>query len=582
MERNIAMEEQLAALFPVRISRIDGRGRCVFAARDVVEGEVVLRCAAVACMPLGSRCWTCLAKASAGLLRCKRCGTVAYCSRDCQVADWRSGHREECRPHALDKSTDAELLPSALLLARALRFTRGEVPASARPPTAVTGPCYFHSRADVLGMVTAGHETDESAASVVRLCDERRLVPEETAVSALEARALAAAFPANNFSVTDDLLVATAAAVSPAGALLNHSCAPTTCVTYRLLRLPPQPEPGRYCFGGVIVLQEFRALRAVAQGDELCHSYVETALPVAERRRALDFGYAFFCTCALCCAESVDGSSDWAAATFLYDTPSDCSAGVSAARLEAAALLARANDNAINQGEPETMAFVFPCALPRQADAESSALAAELWREQVLVERSLALLLGPGHIPAIHVRSQEAVREALNRALALGDMGCALAAGLHSVEFFKIAYRATPRHPMLALQLYALGDVCARAAAEARDGSPDSRRAEALGALFSGGHAGKASPLKTLACVLRHGDGVEAIVAGLLRLAAEAYEQARASLRVTHGRRAPLVLALDDLLRGLLPVRPVGLAGGAPLIEAASWVACRACHPSSL
>lgn len=31
-----------------------------------------------------------------GLLWCSRCGTVQYCSRECQLADWKS-HKKACR-----------------------------------------------------------------------------------------------------------------------------------------------------------------------------------------------------------------------------------------------------------------------------------------------------------------------------------------------------------------------------------------------------------------------------------------------------------------------------------------------------
>ncbi|VDB87169.1 unnamed protein product [Peniophora sp. CBMAI 1063] len=43
------------------------------------------------------------------LLRCKGCG-VYYCSRDCQVADWKSGHKRECRrldsDHSASRASD--------------------------------------------------------------------------------------------------------------------------------------------------------------------------------------------------------------------------------------------------------------------------------------------------------------------------------------------------------------------------------------------------------------------------------------------------------------------------------------------
>lgn len=584
------METSLAQLFPIRIVRDEGRGRCLIASRDVAAGEVFLRCAAVAVTPVGARCWSCFAKPpSSGLLRCTRCGAVAYCGKACQAADWRSGHREECHPLALEGPADVDLLHSAFLLGRALRAT---CTSTCCPQVAVAGaaprPCYYHARADLVAMAAPRNVEDATgAAAVAGLCSRWGLLPSDAEHS--EAAALAGAFPVNNFSVTDELLLPTAAAAFPAGALLNHSCAPNACVTYRVVRGSGS---------GTLVIQEFRALRPVPAGEELCHSYVETAQPRLERARALAERYGFDCACALCSAEGSADHPEAAAALALYG-PLEADADAAAARAEAAALLSRAIAGDADAEVPRC-AFTFPAALAGMpplpgaasagssgaspADAAAASLQAELWGELVLVERALALLRGRGRVPALHARVQEAVREALNRALALGDMGGALAAGLHSLEFFRRAYRATPCHPMVALQLYALGDVCVRAAAEARAAPPDARRAAALGRLFVGGEAGggeerRASPLAVIACVVDHGGGARAVPAGLERLAARAYTEARVSLRVSHGPDAPLVGALGELLRSLPAAPPAPLGGGPPaaLLAAAGWDVCSAC-----
>ena len=39
---------------------------------------------------------------------CERCRSVFYCCRDCQVRDWKSGHKKECRPYHSSKKTGSK------------------------------------------------------------------------------------------------------------------------------------------------------------------------------------------------------------------------------------------------------------------------------------------------------------------------------------------------------------------------------------------------------------------------------------------------------------------------------------------
>jgi hypothetical protein len=50
--------------------------------------------------PLGLRCWSqgCKQPSNAtNLMNCARCKVALYCSRDCQTADWTSGHKTQCK-----------------------------------------------------------------------------------------------------------------------------------------------------------------------------------------------------------------------------------------------------------------------------------------------------------------------------------------------------------------------------------------------------------------------------------------------------------------------------------------------------
>jgi SET domain-containing protein len=70
------------------------------------------------------------------------------------------------------------------------------------------------------------------------------------------------------------------------GALLNHSCAFNT-------RVSPQKN----------LVTEWVADREIAAGEELTVSYVDSSLPVAERRSILKHGWGFDCNCPKCLKE---------------------------------------------------------------------------------------------------------------------------------------------------------------------------------------------------------------------------------------------------------------------------------------
>lgn len=52
-----------------------------------------------------------------GLKKCKRCGEVAYCSKQCQVAAWKNGHKGACQPRDAEASNlvDSLRFPGGLI-----------------------------------------------------------------------------------------------------------------------------------------------------------------------------------------------------------------------------------------------------------------------------------------------------------------------------------------------------------------------------------------------------------------------------------------------------------------------------------
>jgi len=87
----------------------------------------------------------------------------------------------------------------------------------------------------------------------------------------------------------------------------NHSCAPNLYKTLQVAHSCSQiPLPFRKC------AYQFRALREIAAGEELLHSYLDLAHrnTVNQRRQQLWLHYGFRCECIRCCAvddNNVDG-----------------------------------------------------------------------------------------------------------------------------------------------------------------------------------------------------------------------------------------------------------------------------------
>ncbi|XP_004292117.1 PREDICTED: histone-lysine N-methyltransferase ASHR1-like [Fragaria vesca subsp. vesca] len=80
------------------ISKLPGKGRCLFTTKDFNPGEVIITEEPYVCMPKDSvanyLCDACFEE-SGNLNKCSRCKTVYYCSTACQKSEWKL-HRLEC------------------------------------------------------------------------------------------------------------------------------------------------------------------------------------------------------------------------------------------------------------------------------------------------------------------------------------------------------------------------------------------------------------------------------------------------------------------------------------------------------
>jgi hypothetical protein len=324
----LLMEEWLEDRFPIQIVARPGRGRCVVAADDLRAGTTIMASApaAFACH-LATRCSMCLQRppAPSGPQRCGACKGAAYCSRECQKADWQADHKVECKAvgglaQALGAALlkrDPALLDKTVLAARVVRGRRLASWPPRHAPGAAAGAgigtsaraFYTPTMEDVRGLhADSSPEAEADCMEAARAALEVGLLPSVDA--AAQMAALLMAFDVNNFSITDALQVSLAGAVYPAGALLNHSCAPNCVISYA--SGPPTPAAagtsaavadGRH-------IQHIRLIADVTAGTELCHSYVEIAQPRYERRARLRHVYGFDCNCSACAAKNVGSPLD--------------------------------------------------------------------------------------------------------------------------------------------------------------------------------------------------------------------------------------------------------------------------------
>lgn len=381
----------------IGVEEREGRGRCVVAWRALTPGERVdaVSGAAYAAVPLGSfrpsLCARCFQPAAeqCKLSRCSGCRQARYCSAVCQRADWAL-HRHEC-PHLSEEysalhSLDEGTLVQLLLAARCLqRRAQGKGDEADR--------CF-----DELYAVDPDAESIELAHKAVRLAG---LFP-KTIAAATVARLLVAS-RLNSFGVLNALHSVVGAACHPMAALLNHSCAPNCILAW---------EGSTLCVCTV---------RNVAPGEELCHAFVDLAMPTPQRQEALRHRYGFQCECERC------------------------------------TLPAGAKVDRMLEARP-----------PDGTPAASAILESEKWLRAAQVEtddnRARELVLRALNIRRLLCTPQSCLRhaaemEAFGRNLEAGEIHAARECCSNVVAFLQSALSHVPHHPLLALQRHTLADL---------------------------------------------------------------------------------------------------------------------------
>jgi hypothetical protein len=298
--------------FPVRFDVSKSHGRRLLASQDIKAGTVILQSEAVAAVVpdtyVDSVCHKCFSESAETLYVCSGCMFARFCSVQC-MNHAKVEHAFECaalgrlQAELKDQEDDTPLhgTPVRLVL-RMLALKKIEE--------------YEQQLREKLRASTRSGKVNNKAPPKSKYVDCLELVSNLSQVDAEEMKILEQfvkdlkpilgeeVWPADDKEVLEHFMRVQCNAhtvsrpsekavigigVFPAACYLNHSCVPN-CV-YSCV-----PSTG----DRKLPVVEFRAIRDVQQGEELCYSYVDLYQPREARRSQLEKAYLFRCDCARC------------------------------------------------------------------------------------------------------------------------------------------------------------------------------------------------------------------------------------------------------------------------------------------
>ncbi|KAH6904885.1 hypothetical protein BKA70DRAFT_1294081 [Coprinopsis sp. MPI-PUGE-AT-0042] len=251
---------------------------------------------------LDSHCSACCSPAedSQALKRCATCKVVMYCEKACQDRDWPQ-HKQECSAlkqwmtqSPPDASSPSEIGPPNDAIRALARILWRKV----KLGTDSTFSKEFGAMQSHRTTKPSDPSTQEAEATThlahgliqyMGLKSPQDLEPFGIR-SAGDLVDLVSRFTSNTFTLATPSLSPIGACVSPAVALINHSCDPNAVVVFPRSASSKEHEP----------LLQVVAIKAIQPGEEISTSYVDTTLPRPLRRQALKETYHFVCKCTLC------------------------------------------------------------------------------------------------------------------------------------------------------------------------------------------------------------------------------------------------------------------------------------------
>jgi len=315
--------------FPVKVVKTEQKGRHMIATKDISAGETLLSdfpyCWVVDEPAKFFVCQNCFLEVQpasgdtppAGFLMCSECNQTGYCSEECLMSDYPQHSQDECSmfKHLETSEYSPSIVTEIKLLIRTLSRKWLELHIAECGSSYVSQHPHDPSRAfandnglryaDYSTLITNQSNFPEHTLQSLDywICDYiRRLAHwvgghEEDNTELLEIllRNRCNAFYIQGRTLDEKTSGETrGCGVYVRNSFFNHSCAPN--VSYWVVENTLQVE----CTATV----------PAQAGTELCISYIDTALPLAERRAKLLESYMFRCDCTKCIAEEKEEGED--------------------------------------------------------------------------------------------------------------------------------------------------------------------------------------------------------------------------------------------------------------------------------
>ena len=471
--------------------------RRAIANQPIKAGQVILKNAPLAMVPhdLSQHCLHCFQPPSK---RCSACQQVWYCSRNCQMDDFKY-HRIECQPPSSMDTLhhDARLLIRTMIQLQQqqqqqqqqqekdqkCRFVHGMHVCSHHhfyqlQPT--TTPLDAYDQEILQQALRCFQEISIKKPQVLAKLGLTRMIGNTILLDSLEP--ILRRFRCNNFGIVNSLCRVIATGIYPLAALLNHSCAPNCLLRYT--NQPSTLQSGGGASGGGTRVVEIVAAKDIASEEELTHSYVELVAPTVQRQEQVQQIYGFPCPCSHCQSPSQVSLpahySDWKCrelVQWILEFYNPTTKDNNIKRTNTATVTASTTptiqvslDDLLQPPMKRTSTGLLQQIQTLQQKANMAMTNDNVTQEQECLSQAIQFLLEHNnghdhpHTWWFSMELYQLLCQRLSTWIVLQQPSMAIQDCEHVVAVLCLALAHIPNHPLLGLQLFTLGDLYAAAA----------------------------------------------------------------------------------------------------------------------